>query len=131
MKVNTQSSSSRIERRHLGSNSSCHWNLPGRPRNWLNNRLVAIDATLTPPGGDFVVLLEFFMSFITSEIGRFHSKLGPFSTLVPKFELKEAESIAPSVKMTIFPPNFDTKSVKIGQIWSKWGPFQHWYQNSN
>ena len=58
-------------------------------------------------------------------------KMGSISTLVPKFELKEAESIASSVKMTIFPPNFDTKSVKIGRIWSKWGPFQHWYQNSN
>ena len=42
--------------------------------------------------------------------------MGSISTLVPKFELKEAESIAPSVKMTIFPTNFDRKLVKMGSI---------------
>ena len=57
--------------------------------------------------------------------------MGSNLTLVQKFELKEAESIAPSVKMTIFPTDFDTKSSKMGQNWSKWGLFKHWYQNSN
>ena len=42
-------------------------------------------------------------------------KMGSISTLVSKFELKETESIAPSVKITIFPTNFDTKWVKNGQ----------------
>ena len=42
-------------------------------------------------------------------------KMGSISTLVPKFELKEAESIASSVEMTIFPANFDRKLVKMGQ----------------
>ena len=41
--------------------------------------------------------------------------MGSISKLVPKFELNEAESIAPSVKMKIFPTDFDTKSVKNGQ----------------
>ena len=41
-------------------------------------------------------------------------KMGSISKLVPKFELEDAESIAPSVKITIFFNQFGYKIFKNG-----------------